>query len=318
MPQTTLTLGEITFANFEVPTSMPFGGTQMLTIHRLVGGGRQIDALGADPEPISWSGWFTDVNGRDRARYLDRMRKAGQRLHLAWDEFAFTVVIREAKFVYRLANRIQYSITCEVVEDLTAVVQILPVDDADAIIAADLNTAATLAEGTGDAELIAMVANLQASVNDLGGLASASRGSVLALATPIADTKGQVAALRAACTAQIAGMTGVAGVVAGGDPAKMAANLIATATAAAESFDLFQLSTTLGRMGSNIQAINSGSTSITAAAPNLFSIAAQQYGDASKWTAIAQANGLTDPQVPGIATLAIPATAVDTGGVLNA
>jgi nucleoid-associated protein YgaU len=41
----------------------------------------------------------------------------------------------------------------------------------------------------------------------------------------------------------------------------------------------------------------------------LYDVAAQHYGDGSKWQAIAQANGLTDPNLTGINTLTIPAIA---------
>jgi L-ascorbate metabolism protein UlaG (beta-lactamase superfamily) len=47
-------------------------------------------------------------------------------------------------------------------------------------------------------------------------------------------------------------------------------------------------------------------TTITVVGGNLFAIAAQQLGDATQWIRIAQANGLTDPMLSGLATLVIP------------
>jgi nucleoid-associated protein YgaU len=57
---------------------------------------------------------------------------------------------------------------------------------------------------------------------------------------------------------------------------------------------------------------------VTTAGGNLFSIAGQQYGDATAWTGIAKANNLTDPFVQGTQTLNIPAKPDTAGGILNA
>ena len=57
-------------------------------------------------------------------------------------------------------------------------------------------------------------------------------------------------------------------------------------------------------------------TQITVSAADLFVIASQQYGDPTLWTAIAAANGLSDPWIPGTMTLTIPASPVSTDGIL--
>ncbi len=49
-------------------------------------------------------------------------------------------------------------------------------------------------------------------------------------------------------------------------------------------------------------------TSITVApGADLYALAARLYGDASAWTLIARANGLTDPLIQTDSTLIIPA-----------
>ncbi len=48
----------------------------------------------------------------------------------------------------------------------------------------------------------------------------------------------------------------------------------------------------------------------------LFDVAAAEYGDATLWTRIARANGLTDPWIAGALTLRIPPKADSNGGVL--
>lgn len=52
---------------------------------------------------------------------------------------------------------------------------------------------------------------------------------------------------------------------------------------------------------------------------NLFAIAAQYLGDATKWYQIAQANNLSDPIIVGVQTLTIPQTSIPSnGGILGA
>ncbi|MGN6536405.1 MAG: hypothetical protein ACTHKQ_11840 [Mesorhizobium sp.] len=57
---------------------------------------------------------------------------------------------------------------------------------------------------------------------------------------------------------------------------------------------------------------------VTVAGGNLFTLAAQYLGDATKWYQIAQANGLTDPMLTGISTLIIPQNSIPSnGGILG-
>lgn len=53
---------------------------------------------------------------------------------------------------------------------------------------------------------------------------------------------------------------------------------------------------------------------ITVAGGNLYQIALQYLGDATQWNRIAQANGLIDPVITGIATLEIPSADPNAGG----
>jgi len=56
---------------------------------------------------------------------------------------------------------------------------------------------------------------------------------------------------------------------------------------------------------------------ITVVGGNLFQIATQAYGDATRWTDIARANGLSDPQLSGTLTLTLPIlNGAGTGGIL--
>ena len=73
-----LTLGGIIFQDFEVPDNIGIGGEQALVVHKLPGGARVIDAMGADHRDITWSGRFRSGNAEARARLLDSYRIGGK------------------------------------------------------------------------------------------------------------------------------------------------------------------------------------------------------------------------------------------------
>jgi len=85
--------------------------------------------------------------------------------------------------------------------------------------------------------------------------------------------------------------------------------------------NLYLLQAKLGRIKANLLLINSPDNAKTATFinPNLFKIAADEYGDAMLWTEIAKANNLIDPMQDGIVKLIIPSkVAQSSGGILNA
>ena len=88
-----LQLGPVLFQDFEVPERVRFGGKQRLAVHVLPGGGRVVDAMGADEGPIAWSGVFSGPGAGDRAAMIDGMRRAGGALALSWSGSRYTVVI---------------------------------------------------------------------------------------------------------------------------------------------------------------------------------------------------------------------------------
>jgi hypothetical protein len=71
--------------------------------------------------------------------------------------------------------------------------------------------------------------------------------------------------------------------------------------------NLLLMQSLLTNMETNIYLIEQGSVgkTITVSNANLFQLAAQYYGDATKWTAIAQANGLSDPMIEATINLRI-------------
>lgn len=88
-----LVLGPLVFRGFEVPERIRFGGGQRLAVHALPGGGRVVDAMGAEEAPIEWSGVFSGPDAALRVRILERLRRGGGVLPLSWEGWRYSVLI---------------------------------------------------------------------------------------------------------------------------------------------------------------------------------------------------------------------------------
>ena len=113
-----LIIGDLLLQGHEVPGRISIGGAQAFTIHKLPGGGRIIDAMGADQGSITWHGLFIGPNAAGRARALDIMRQQGMPQLLSFGDYTFNVVI--VHFVYDYRDRgavISYRIRSEIIPD---------------------------------------------------------------------------------------------------------------------------------------------------------------------------------------------------------
>ena len=117
MSDVVLLLGPIAFQDFEVPSGINFGGRQRLSIHRLPGGARVIDALGRDEALISFCGVFSGSDATLRARAIDQLRVSGMPLPLTWDILFYTVLIAEFVADYRSSWWIPYQVRCIILQD---------------------------------------------------------------------------------------------------------------------------------------------------------------------------------------------------------
>lgn len=110
-------LGPVVFAGFEVPEHIAVGGRQALAVHRLPGGARVVDAMGADDAAIEWGGVMAGVEAAARVRLLDGLRRGGQAWPLAWDGWRFSVVVQQ--FAARTGGPFwaPYRIRCAVLTD---------------------------------------------------------------------------------------------------------------------------------------------------------------------------------------------------------
>ena len=114
----TLTLGGVPFTDWAIPEKMPWGGQHQLTVHKLPGGRRVIDAMGWDDAPLAWSGLFLGPTATDDARAVATLKDAGDPIPLIWGDFSYTVVIGEFCADYQDNGfRIPYRISCVVQQD---------------------------------------------------------------------------------------------------------------------------------------------------------------------------------------------------------
>lgn len=113
-----LIIGSLLLQGHEVPTRISLGGAQAVTIHKLPGGSRIIDTMGADQGVIAWRGLFTGPDAAGRARVLDIMRQQGSPQVLSFGDYTFNVVIVHYEYDYKDRGAvISYRIRCEIVPD---------------------------------------------------------------------------------------------------------------------------------------------------------------------------------------------------------
>ncbi len=314
-----LKLGDFVFKDAEIPEKISFGGEQKLAVHRLVGGGRVVDAMGRDDAALEWSGMFLGEQALERARHLDNLRIAGAPVALSWHELSYQVVIRSFHAPFERFYKIPYTIVCEVVEDKSkplapaaaAATQVAPpVPD---LIAEDLKEAKALASKIGNQALSDAVAKIDALINKLPANSKITRMLQQKLISAVKDAQDRaqkhMQEMIDAHGRQIQKVYDVA----------TANTLIwqGEVSYTLNTADVINMNSRLGRMLNNLGASIPGSLTITVAGGTLFDVAAKHYGDATLWGSIAIANGLSDPIISGARKLVIPSVPDQNGGVLS-
>ena len=288
-------LGSIVFSGTEVPEELNhLGGDQLVAVHEFPGGVRTLQSLGAFPPPdITWSGLLYGATAFSRSFAIDRLRVQGDTITLSYGGWAWSGVVRS--YLATVVNEwlVRYTLSFIPAADL-ATPPVVP----DVSSGADQFHAALAAIGGNIPTTLfgvtlpnAIAAPLQALYSTASGAINAAGGAISALGS--ADI-GNIAAL--------AGQVTTAGT------AIMAAFDITQPEAAQSDAILSMLA-----YANVIQNLASGATNpsitIETINPNLYQLAAQYLGDASRWTEIATLNDLTDPMPLGQFTLNIPSAA---------
>lgn len=198
-----LTLGELTFANFEIPSKINFGGDQVLSTKKYVGGQRVIDSLGRDDRIITWSGRFSGATAQQRAKFLDGMRVSGNQYNLYYSQFNYLVKIKSFDCDFELINNIPYKISCEVVQDLNQPFTVLlPVSYNDAIDLL-LEQAIDLADLIANPSVSSSIALFSIALNQVGDLDNASSSALATLTEPLNSAISTTADATASVTSSI-------------------------------------------------------------------------------------------------------------------
>ena len=315
---TYLTLADLQFSRYEIPSHLSFGGEQALAIHELVGGNRIVDSMGRQDKPLEWSGVFFGDNATDRANYLNWLRIDGSQHTLTWGAYRYQVIIKSVTLDFERFYQIPYSISCVVVYDGTNMPSSSPATPIDSAIGQDLNTANTLTGSIGDGTLSGLMNTLNGAISSVSTFAHAAQSTISSVMTPLQAVQARVSTLIAATGNTIANIATLGGVLPNNPIAKNTSTLTGQITGFTQMPLLLNLQNATGRMAVNLNAQATSGTSVTTASgSNLFSMASQQYGDPTAWTTIARANNLTDPQLTGIQTVILPASQDNSAGVFG-
>lgn len=113
-------IGGLVLRGHEVPGRIVVGGAQAVTVHKLPGGGRIIDAMGRDDNSIVWRGVFVGPDAAQRARAVDAMRQQGTPRTLSFGDYTFNVVIVHFEYDYQDRGAVvSYRIKSEILPDCT-------------------------------------------------------------------------------------------------------------------------------------------------------------------------------------------------------
>jgi hypothetical protein len=164
MPDVTVTLGNITFTDLEVPERIPWSTEQQIVTHKHVGGARTLDAMGQDYPPMEWSGWILGPNAVQRAQSLEAMAASGLPQTLTWSGLTYQVIVRGFHPVFERFYQIPYRIVCEVIANNTQPVVSSATPPIDQSIADDSAMADTMVVSVGDSTLSILMATVDALI----------------------------------------------------------------------------------------------------------------------------------------------------------
>lgn len=243
-----MTLGSVAFKDMEIPEEIPFSGPYLMARHQLIGGDRVFDAMGDDPAPMEWSGWFLGGDASDRARTLDAMKRSGGSFLLTWGSFARRVVIKSFDPRYGFEFKVAYRICVEVIPTSAASKPSLGeavADDFDALGDMGLDGAAS---GLVSAAQIAIAGAAGAAAS--GQLAAAplyALQAALGAAQTAADGLG---AIQDAADASL--VEGDLSALPGAGPADFAASLLDMVEASGSLSDAANAAAYMNRIAGNI------------------------------------------------------------------
>jgi hypothetical protein len=317
----TLQLGDFTFSEYEIPERITMTTAIRAVVRKMVGGARNVNMMGYDPQPLEWSGMLLGENALQRARTLKQMALAQKMLSLTFSEYSYSVVICEFVEDFQREYEIYYRIRLEVVAD-NAAQGPNAAPGIDDLIGADISTANGICSSIGNAGLTSSMGTLTSAIGAVSSFAKATQSTLQTVLAPLAQVQAQVSTLIAAGENTLQSVSTVGGLLPNNPIAQQVSRLSAQVNTMTQQPQLLQLQGVLSRVGTNIGQIGSASKSITVVGGNLYDLAAKYYKDATGWVAISRANPSLggDPNISGTQNIAIPPTnnAAEADGVANA
>lgn len=178
IPSLPVEVGGFLLEDAEVPQSIPGGGDQAGTMHKLVGGARQFHAMGADHSDISFNGIFQGELAPIKVLALDTMRVLGHQVLFTYGQFIYNAVIKSFNHDYLPASKIKYTITLAIVEDLLHPSGGSFGQGFDEAIQAALAAANAIAAEFSDPGLTSSMGALNSSVGSVGSFDKASQPQI--------------------------------------------------------------------------------------------------------------------------------------------
>jgi len=317
MPDFVLKLGSFQFKDLEVPESIPFGGTQKLAMHDLVGGTRVIDSMGAFCGPVEWSGWLLGKDALARARQLDDMRERGASLLLQWSEIYYAVVIRDFRADFQRAYKIPYKITCEVASDLSKFAGGDADQSIDGQIKSDAAAVTDMGSAIGDGTLSGLIDSANSAIDTVASFANAAQSTLSSVLQQVTAVRDRAQALIASANTTLKQVTTLGGILPNNPVSQQVEKLAGQVTSALNLPVLVQLDRVAGRMQKNIESVYKSAKHVVTVGGDLMKMAAKEYNDAMAWTSLAKANPdlMWDPLVQGVKNLIVPPNKDRAGGL---
>ena len=185
-------LGDFEFQTHELPESINFGGEQRCAVHEMVGGERVVDAMGRSESMISWSGLFFGDGAVDRARFLDTLRSDGQPLDFQYGEFYYTVLIKSFEAQFQRSNKVPYTLSLLVIENLTDPVRSSPLGNFIDDIMRDIQDAMDIADAIRNPSISTATSLLNDAAKVLPGLKDVTQPVVNNILRPLSEAQSQV------------------------------------------------------------------------------------------------------------------------------
>lgn len=264
-----LIIGNLVLQGHEVPGRISIGGAQAVTMHKMPGGGRIIDAMGADSGAISWRGIFTGPNAAQRARILDIMRKAGAACVLSFGDYTFNVIIVHFEYDYQDRGAVvTYRLKSEIVPDPTSLATGAAGLDlaaqSDLLIGQDLlQTAAAAALSYASLSGQSDAARITASAYGFGTIASGIGAVATIMALPTTGSVFENAALQDALETAGTTLQGTLGTISAGFPPSNAGSSFASAAALAAATGEAALLAAAVRSGGYVNRVNANQIATT-------------------------------------------------------